>query len=84
MPRCVLFTSSPGQPQPKDIHSYSQRSGGFHRRAAAEALENVDDSRATQPLLAVLKDEDPTVRVSAIHALALAVFGGGAARHSAA
>jgi HEAT repeat protein len=32
-------------------------------------LEEVDDPRATQPLLAALKDEDPTVRVSAIHAL---------------
>ena len=41
----------------------------FQRRAAAEALEEVDDPRATQPLLAALKDEDPTVRVSAIHAL---------------
>ena len=41
----------------------------FNRRAAAEALENVDDPRTTQPLLAALRDEDPTVRVSAIHAL---------------
>ena len=41
----------------------------FKRRAAAEALEDVDDPRATQPLLAALKDEDPTVKVSAIHAL---------------
>ena len=41
----------------------------FKRRAAAEALEEVDDPRATQPLLAALSDQDPTVRVSAIHAL---------------
>jgi len=41
----------------------------FKRRAAAEALEDVDDPRATQPLLAALNDDEPTVRVSAIHAL---------------
>ncbi len=41
----------------------------FKRRAAAEALEDVADPQATLPLLAALKDQDPTVRVSAIHAL---------------
>jgi HEAT repeat protein len=39
------------------------------RRAAAEALEGVDDPRRIQPLLAAAADPEPTVRVSAIHAL---------------
>jgi len=39
------------------------------RRAAAEALEGVDDPRRIQPLLAALTDAEPTVRVSAVHAL---------------
>jgi HEAT repeat protein len=47
----------------------------FHRRAAAEALENVDDPRAIGPLLTAADDEDATVRVSAIHALAKAATG---------
>ena len=39
------------------------------RRAAAEALEGVEDPRRVQPLLAAITDTEPTVRVSAIHAL---------------
>src|SRR5439155_11427394 len=41
----------------------------FQRRAAAEALANVNDPRRIQPLLAAARDPDATVRVSAIHAL---------------
>jgi HEAT repeat protein len=43
---------------------------GFLRRAAAEALEGVNDPRRIAPLLAAARDPDPTVRVSAIYALA--------------
>lgn len=39
------------------------------RRSVAAALEFIDDPRALQPLLDTVKDPDPTVRVSAIHAL---------------
>jgi HEAT repeat protein len=42
---------------------------GFARRAAAEALEGVNDPRRVEPLLAAVTDDEPTVRVSAIHAL---------------
>jgi HEAT repeat protein len=42
------------------------------RRAAAEALEGVDDPRRVQPLLQAAADPEPNVRVSAIHALAKA------------
>jgi len=41
----------------------------FVRRAVAEALEDLDDPRMMKPLLEALGDEDPTVRVSVIHAL---------------
>jgi HEAT repeat protein len=41
----------------------------FQRRAAAEALEGVNDPRRIQPLLIAAKDPDATVRASAIHAL---------------
>src|SRR6266487_1251497 len=40
----------------------------FKRRAAAEALQELNDPRAMKPLLVAVQDEDPTVRVSAIHA----------------
>jgi HEAT repeat protein len=43
---------------------------GFLRRAAAEALEQMNDPRRIQPLLAAARDPDATVRVSAIYALA--------------
>ena len=39
------------------------------RRAATEALANVNDPAATQLLLSAADDKDQTVRVSAIHAL---------------
>lgn len=42
----------------------------FQRRAAAEALEGVDDPRRIRPLLTAAQDPDPSVRVSAIYALA--------------
>ena len=42
------------------------------RRAAAEALEGVDDPRRVKPLLQAAADPEPNVRVSAIHALAKA------------
>jgi HEAT repeat protein len=58
-----------GQAAVKALVSELKQDTSFKRRAAAEALEQVDDPQATQPLLATLKDEDPTVRVSAIHAL---------------
>ena len=58
-----------GQAAVKALVSELKHDTSFKRRAAAEALEDVDDPRATQPLLAALGDEDPTVRVSAIHAL---------------
>ena len=41
----------------------------FHRRAAAEALRELNDPRKIAPLLEALKDSDPTVRVSTIHSL---------------
>ena len=58
-----------GQAAVKALVTELKHDTSFKRRAAAEALEDVDDPRTTQPLLAALKDEDPTVRVSAIHAL---------------
>jgi len=58
-----------GQAAVKALVNELQHDTGFKRRAAAEALEEVDDPRATQPLLAALNDSDPTVRVSAIYAL---------------
>ena len=42
----------------------------FQRRAAAEALEEIDDPRRVQPLVLAARDPDPNVRVSAIYALA--------------
>ena len=41
----------------------------FARRSAAEALEGLHDTRRIKPLLSAANDSDPTVRVSAIHAL---------------
>jgi HEAT repeat protein len=41
----------------------------FQRRAAAEALGEMQDPRRVGPLLDALQDPDPTVRISAIHAL---------------
>ena len=58
-----------GQAAVKALVGELKHDTSFKRRAAAEALEDVDDPRATQPLLAALNDDDPTVRVSAIHAL---------------
>jgi HEAT repeat protein len=58
-----------GQAAVKALVTELKHDTSFNRRAAAEALEHVDDRRATQPLLAALGDQDPTVKVSAIHAL---------------
>lgn len=58
-----------GQAAVKALVTELKHDTSFKRRAAAEALEEVDDPRAREPLLAALHDEDPTVRVSAIHAL---------------
>jgi HEAT repeat protein len=44
------------------------------RRSVASALEFVDDPRALRPLMDAANDEDPNVRVSAIHALGKAVW----------
>jgi len=44
----------------------------FVRRAVAEALEFVNDARTLKPLLEALGDDDPSVRVSVIHALSKA------------
>jgi HEAT repeat protein len=46
-----------------------QHQTGEMRRSAADALSFVNDPRAYEPLLNAANDPDPTVRVSAIHAL---------------
>ena len=51
-----------GQAAVKALVTELKHDTSFKRRAAAEALEDVDDPQATQPLLAALKDEDPTVQ----------------------
>jgi HEAT repeat protein len=58
-----------GQASVKALVTELKHDTSFQRRAAAEALEEVDDPQATQPLLAALRDADPSVRVSAIYAL---------------
>jgi HEAT repeat protein len=58
-----------GQASVKALVNELTHDTSFKRRAAAEALEEVDDPRAIQPLLLALKDPDTSVRVSAIHAL---------------
>ena len=58
-----------GQAAVKALVGELKHDTSFTRRAAAEALEEVGDPGARQPLLAALADKDPSVRVSAIHAL---------------
>jgi HEAT repeat protein len=58
-----------GQAGVKALVTDLKHDTSFKRRAAAEALQEVNDPRALQPLLVAVQDEDPTVRVSAIHAL---------------
>ena len=58
-PRPRSAAAFAGEAAVKALVTELKHDTSFQRRAAAEALENVDDPRATQPLLAALKDADP-------------------------
>ncbi len=64
----ATITPRPSALPPALVQGMTDKSG-FARRAAAEALVEVNDPAAVELLLTALGDKDPTVRVAAIHSL---------------
>ena len=62
-------TSSLGEAAVNPLVAELRNETSFYRRAAAEALKELNDPRKVGPLIEALKDPDSTVRATALHSL---------------